>query len=97
MGTDMAALAKDSPAQRAREIKVPVMLVHGKSDDNVGMNQFRAMDGALRDIGQPPETFLGTGEGHGFANPDNIAELYRRMEQFLDKYIGPGSTTASTQ
>ena len=29
--TDMAALAKSSPAQRAKEIKVPVMLVHGKA------------------------------------------------------------------
>ena len=98
MGEDMAALAKSSPAQRAKEIGVPVMLVHGKADDNVRMNQFRAMDGALRDIGKPAEVFLGPGEGHGFSNPDNIAELYRRMETFLDKYIGNGApATSATQ
>lgn len=91
LGTDMTALAKDSPARRASEINVPVMLVHGKSDSNVRLNQFKAMDAALRDIGHPPETFLADGEGHGFVNPDNIAELYRRIETFLDKHIGPGS------
>ncbi|MUV14079.1 alpha/beta hydrolase family protein [Noviluteimonas gilva] len=96
LGTDMAALSQQSPAKRAKEIKVPVMLVHGKADDNVGMNQFRAMDGALKDIGQPPEVMLGAGEGHGFANPQNVAELYRRMQQFLDKYIGPNAKVATS-
>ncbi len=94
LGTDMAALATQSPAKRAKEIKVPVMLVHGKADDNVGMNQFRAMEGALKDAGQTPEVMLGNGEGHGFANPQNIAELYRRMQTFLDKYIGPNAKVA---
>lgn len=91
LGEDAAALAKASPALRAGEIKLPVMLVHGKADDNVRMNQFRAMEAALKKIGQPPEVFLGDGEGHGFSNPENIAELYRRMEAFLDKHIGPGA------
>jgi dipeptidyl aminopeptidase/acylaminoacyl peptidase len=95
LGDDQALLAKWSPARRAAEVGVPVMLVHGKADDNVRMNQFRAMDTALRDAGHPAETFLGAGEGHGFANPDNIAELYRRMEAFLGKYIGPNAPVAS--
>ena len=61
------------------------------------MNQFHAMDGALRDAGQPAEVVLGAGEGHGFSKPENIAELYRRMEAFLDKYIGPNAKVATTQ
>jgi dipeptidyl aminopeptidase/acylaminoacyl peptidase len=91
LGDDMAALANDSPARRAGEIKVPVMLVHGKADSNVRMNQFRAMEAALRETGKPAETFLAAGEGHGFANPENIAELYRRIASFLDQHIGPAS------
>lgn len=96
LGSDVATLAKDSPARRAREVRVPVMLVHGKADDNVRMNQFRKMDGALREVGNPAETFLGAGEGHGFSNPANIAEFYRRMEAFLAKHIGPGSKVAAS-
>lgn len=91
MGTNPAALNDQSPALRAKEINVPVMLVHGKSDDNVGMNQFRAIEKALKQAGQQPEVMLGAGEGHGFANPENIAERYRRMEAFLNKYIGPNA------
>jgi len=97
LGTDMDALAKISPANRAGEIKVPVMLVHGKSDSNVGMGQFREMESALAKTGHPPETFLAAGEGHGFEKPENRAELYRRLEEFLGKYIGPNAKTAGTQ
>lgn len=91
MGTDVAALNAQSPAMRAAEIKIPVLLAHGKSDDNVGMNQLRAIEKALKQAGQEPEVMLGAGEGHGFSNPENIAELYRRMEAFLGKHIGPGA------
>ena len=55
------------------------------------MNQFRAKDAALRDAGNPADTFLGAGEGHGFANPKNITEHYNRFEAFLGTYIGPGA------
>ena len=93
----MAALAKISPALRANEVKVPVMLVHGRDDNTAEMNQFKAMSAALRDAGQPAEEFLAAGEGHGFAKPENIAELYRRMEAFLDKYIGPNAKVADAK
>lgn len=96
LGTDEAMLARQSPARRAQEVKVPVLLAHGKADNNVRMNQFRAMDRALRDAGNPPEVMLGAGEGHGFVNPDNIAELYRRMEAFLGKYIGADAKPVAT-
>jgi dipeptidyl aminopeptidase/acylaminoacyl peptidase len=35
------------------------------------------------------------GEGHGFYKPENRAELYRRVEAFLDKHIGPNAKQAS--
>jgi dipeptidyl aminopeptidase/acylaminoacyl peptidase len=97
LGTDMAALAKVSPALRAKEIDVPVMLVHGKADTTADFNQFKVMSAALREAGRPAEEFLASAEGHGFVKPENIAELYRRMEKFLDKYIGPDAQTAGTQ
>ncbi len=65
------------------------MLVHGKDDKTAEFNQYKAMDAALRTIGKPAETFVVAGEGHGFVKPENIAELYDRMEAFLDKHIGP--------
>ena len=35
------------------------------------------------------------GEGHGFVKPENIAELYNRMEAFLDKHIGTDAKVAT--
>lgn len=89
MGTDEAMLATISPALRAGEVKVPVLLVHGRADDNTNLNQYKAMEAALKKAGNPPETLLVAGEGHGFVNPGNIAEYYRRVEAFLEKHLLP--------
>lgn len=91
IGTDPKALAVASPALRAGEIKVPVMLVHGRDDKTADFNQYKVMENALKAAGKPAETFVAAGEGHGFYKPENVAELYRRMEAFLDKYIGPNA------
>lgn len=91
LGTDNEALAKVSPAQRANEIDVPVMLVHGSQDQTASLNQYTAMQAALRTAGRPAETFLAEGEGHGFVKPENRAELFRRIEAFLSKHIGPSA------
>ncbi len=90
LGTDLDELAKVSPALRAGDIKVPVMLVHGGDDKTADFNQYKAMVSALKDSGHPVETFVAAGEGHGFVKPENITELYKRMEAFLARNIGPG-------
>lgn len=91
LGMDTQALASISPVQRVNELKVPVMLVHGKDDKTAEFNQHKAMEAALQGAGRPAETFVVPGEGHGFVKPENVAELYRRMEAFLGKHIGPGA------
>lgn len=88
LGTDVDALAKVSPVQRAADLDVPVMLVHGSDDRTADLNQYKAMDAALQAAGKPAETFLARGEGHGFYKPENRAELFRRMDTFLSKHIG---------
>ncbi|HZV24152.1 MAG TPA: prolyl oligopeptidase family serine peptidase, partial [Luteimonas sp.] len=89
IGTDPKVLADYSPALRAGEIKIPVMLVHGKDDQTAEFGQFKAMEAALRATGHPAETMVVAGEGHGFAKPENVAALYDKLAEFLDRYIGP--------
>ncbi|MEO7397393.1 MAG: alpha/beta fold hydrolase [Ilumatobacteraceae bacterium] len=91
LGTDMEALAKVSPAARVSDLQIPVMLVHGGDDKTADFNQYKAMAAALRASGHPAETFVVPGEGHGFVKPENVAEMYKRMDAFLNKYIGPGA------
>ncbi len=91
LGTDMAALAAVSPVQRVNELKVPVMLIHGRDDTTADFNQYKAMESALKGAGKPVETYVAPGEGHGLVKPENVTEMYRRMEVFLDKHIGPNA------
>lgn len=91
LGSDMDALAAVSPVQRVNDLKVPVFLVHGEDDQTADFNQYKAMVAALKTAGRPAETFVVPGEGHGFVKPENVAELYNRMEVFLNRHIGPGS------
>jgi dipeptidyl aminopeptidase/acylaminoacyl peptidase len=91
LGTDMDALARVSPVQRVEELQVPVMLIHGRDDRTADFNQFKAMEGALKSRGRPAETFIAGGEGHGFVKPETRAELFKRVDAFLSKHIGPGA------
>lgn len=88
LGTDNEALAAISPALHASKVKTPVLLVHGKDDKTADLSQYEAMERALAKAGNPAETFVVSGEGHGFVDPKNAAEMYRRMEAFLEKHIG---------
>ena len=91
LGTDDARLKAWSPAQNVDKIKIPVFLVQGSIDRRVPMDQFNALKDAFEAAGVPIETMVAQGEGHGFYKPENRAELYRRMEAFLAKHIGPGT------
>lgn len=92
LGDDPQALAGISPTRHASELALPILLVHGREDQTANFNQFRAMESALRGTGHPPETYVAGGEGHGFYKPENQAELFRRLEAFLNKHIGPGAS-----
>lgn len=94
VGSDPAKRTAQSPTTFAGKIEVPVFLVHGKDDQTARVDQYNAMLAALDAAGHKPQTMLVEGEGHGFYNPKNVAELYRRIEAFLDKNIGPGAGTA---
>lgn len=85
LGNDPAKLIAMSPARNVDKIRVPVFLVQGRVDRLVPMEQFNSLESAFRKQGTPVETLVVSGEGHGFVKPENIADLYRRMEAFLDK------------
>ncbi len=91
LGTDAAQLKAWSPAQNADKIQVPVLLAQGSIDQRVPMEQFDALKKAFAARGVEVESMVAQGEGHGFYKPENRAELYRRMEAFLDRHIGDGA------
>lgn len=91
LGTDPQVLAANSPARQVGKIGIPVFLIHGKDDVRVPMAQFDALRSAFNATGTPIETLVVDQEGHGFYKPENRTELYRRLESFLSRHIGPQS------
>lgn len=88
LGTDEAALVANSPSRNVDKIKVPVFLAQGAIDQRVPMAQFNALKNAFGTNGTKVETMVAPGEGHGFYKPETRAELYRRVEKFLQENDG---------
>ena len=94
LGDDPVVLAANSPAQQVDKIKVPVLLIAGKDDRRVPMDQFNVQASAFRAAGVAVETMVVDGEGHGFYAPEHIEQMYNKVADFLDRQIGAKATIA---
>ncbi|MEM9515654.1 MAG: prolyl oligopeptidase family serine peptidase [Actinomycetota bacterium] len=84
---DAAAFARLSVIHRAAQITKPLLVFHGSDDPVVPAEQteqlvatITAHAGAAARV----EHVVYDGEGHGFRDPDNVADEYARMQAFLD-------------
>lgn len=84
-------------AARAREVKAPVLILHGVADgpaDGGGpvtdVQMARQFEAALRRAGRPVEAKYYDGAGHNgiFANPSQYDDEVRRMTAFLVHHLG---------
>ncbi|MFA6229511.1 MAG: alpha/beta fold hydrolase [Rhodanobacter sp.] len=92
LGDDMKLLASRSPVNQLDMLKARIMLVVGGKDERVPSIQGLSLHQALLDRHIAHEWMLKPGEGHGFHDEANVAELYTRMLQFIGANIGPGKT-----
>lgn len=86
-----------SPLRRVANIRVPVMVAHGKDDFVVDVSQSRKLISELERHKVLHESWLVGGEGHGMSFLKHRVELYSRIEAFLAKYMTPtAAPTAPT-
>ncbi len=76
-----------SPVTHAAAIRAPVLVLHGDTDPVVPMTQTERLIGAMRAAGATIETRVYEGEGHGWSQPDTIADVYERSESFLRRTV----------
>lgn len=89
LGTDKAVLRETSPTALADQVRIPVYLAAGASDERAVPQQTEAMAKALREAGNPPEgVIIQSGEMHGFYKEENNLRLYTEMMKFFDRHIG---------
>jgi dipeptidyl aminopeptidase/acylaminoacyl peptidase len=88
-------LASISPTHLADQIQVPVMLAAGREDRRAPPKHTELMRNALQAAGKSVDAKIYESEGHGFYDIAHSTDLYTRMLAFLDRYIGPGATSAA--
>jgi dipeptidyl aminopeptidase/acylaminoacyl peptidase len=72
-----------SPAVNADKIAVPVLLFHGDTDRNVGVQQSRLMADRLRSAGKSVELVVYPKLDHQLDDAESRADMLRRADAFL--------------
>ena len=77
-----------SPLRNAQAIKVPVLLVHGDLDTNVGIEHSLKMAAALKGLGKQVEMLQYKGLDHQLDDSNARIEVLTKMGETLDRSIG---------
>ncbi len=75
-----------SPAKLAAQAGAPVLLIHGKDDTVVPVDQSRAMQRALTSAGKPVEYVELPGEDHWLSRSETRLAMLQAMITFVEKH-----------
>lgn len=78
------ALDALSPARLADAVDSPLLLIHGKDDTVVPIEQSRVMADAMRRAGKPVELVELKGEDHWMSRADTRLQMLRETVRFLE-------------
>lgn len=81
-------LRKRSPLDRARLVRLPVLLLHATRDANVPFDQGVQMAKALRTHGKEHEWIVLKGSEHQLRRPQDRRTYYEASLRFLKQHIG---------
>ncbi len=76
-----------SPLTHVKNVRAPVLLLHGKEDVAVPYQQSVEFADAVKRNGGLAELVLYDDEGHGFVKETNRQDAMEKMEKFLMKYV----------
>lgn len=84
---DEAALEAASPARRAAQIQIPVLLIHGRLDGVVPIEQAKLMDKALRKARKQVSLMDVIGEGHDGWSSENEIKAMNAVIAFFEPHM----------
>jgi len=87
LGKDEKVRAEHSPVNHASVIKASLFLAHGGEDERAPIEQYEALEKALKKAGKPFKSLVFKREGHGFFKQKNREEFYTELLEFLDENI----------
>lgn len=86
---DGEALMRNSPIYRYRELKTPLLLVHGSEDTRVDYEHTRRLVRMLNIEGIRPGLISLDGEGHSLRSLDNVETAWKGIAGFLRRHLDP--------
>jgi dipeptidyl aminopeptidase/acylaminoacyl peptidase len=93
--TQLDQMLAVSPLYHYRELKTPIMLVHGEEDMRVDYEHARRMVRMLNLDGRAPVMLTFADEGHGIDEMDHIATAWSGIAGFLRQHLAVGSGSAA--
>ncbi|WP_189487672.1 alpha/beta hydrolase family protein [Asticcacaulis endophyticus] len=78
-----------SPAQQAAKVTIPVLLIHGKDDDVVPVDQSYRMRDALQKAGKPVEYIALKAEDHWLSKEPTRVQTLESVVTFLETHNPP--------
>jgi dipeptidyl aminopeptidase/acylaminoacyl peptidase len=90
---DREHLIEISPAYRAQDMDVPILLIHGDRDQRVDVEHAYRMKAMLEVNGKSPEWMLLSDTGHS-PSPRQWMRLMERVLEFLDANLAPSAVGA---
>jgi len=84
---DLDTYIRRSPVTFASQIRTPLLVLHGDADPVVPVEQSRALATRIVEAEGTVELCVYEGEGHGFRQPVNQLDEYRRIGAFLQEYV----------
>lgn len=85
--SDKEILRSISPAFHAESFEAPVLLIHGKKDTVVNIEQSKMMRRALRKAGKDVTYVELKGEDHWLTQEETRIETLRAIAEFIDKHL----------
>ena len=80
---------KMSPLLAANDIHVPLLLIHGKEDRNVGTHtqQSQRMFDAVKGTGGQARLVLLPHEGHSYAARETVLTVLAETQEWLERFV----------
>jgi dipeptidyl aminopeptidase/acylaminoacyl peptidase len=82
-------LAEISPATHVDKVSIPVLLIHGKDDSVVPLEQSQIFAAALKKAGKPHELVVQKGEDHWLSRGDTRLQTLETTMAFVEKHNPP--------
>ena len=76
-----------APLTKAAQLRAPLLLLHGASDDNVHLQNTLAFIEALTKAGKPYELQIQPREKHGFVGAESLNFRNRAILEFFETHL----------